>query len=268
VRPLLLLLSAAIAFSTATCRKVPKATPHAASESRGDPSNDVALPGSKELEGRPRLEFIHRVLGGAADEALPWIVAFHGLGDSPENFAYVFDRLQLRAHVYLPRAPITYGDGYDWFGARVAEHDKLTHGIEARLPEVTELIDALAARPSNVGDAIVTGFSQGGILSFAVASAGLRHVKAALPIAGWLPPALASAPKRLSVIAFHGEADAVVPFEATRTLVDSWLNQTDPQTVQLHTYPGVRHTIAPAMYRDWSKALEQALSPLSPPAHL
>ncbi len=207
----------------------------------------------------PEFDFVTRTMGGRDDEMLPWIVAFHGLGDTPEAFAHLFDNLAVRAHVYLPRAPITYGSGFDWFGARVADQVRLTEGIQSRLPSVAAFIDALSRNSNNAGNAIVTGFSQGGILSFAVAAADLQHVKVAVPIAGWLPPALAATPT-MRVVAFHGEADSVVPFGRTQTLVNGWQAHPGSPTIEFHTYRAVEHTISAAMYKDWTIAMQQALA--------
>lgn len=205
-----------------------------------------------------RLRYVHRVLGGAAtNDKLPWIVAFHGLGDTPENFARLFDDLPLRAHVYLPQAPLPRSSGYDWFGARVSDQEDLTRGVQAAMPLAVELLEWLAERPNNVGDAVVTGFSQGGILSFALAASGPKHVKVALPLAGYLPPALAHTPS-VPVIAFHGEADLIVPFAQTFRLIEDWRARA-PESVQLHSYPGVQHAVGGALYEGWANALQTAI---------
>lgn len=201
---------------------------------------------------RPLLSYELLTLGADAtpQARLPWIVAFHGLGDNPRGFAQLFTDLPLRVHVYLVRAPLPYGAGYDWFGERVTgDPERLTLAIQQRLSELSTLLDELARQPQNEGSAIVTGFSQGGVLSFAVAAAGLDNVRAALPIAGWLPPRLAAAGTAVPVYAFHGEADQVVPFAATQRMVSAW--QGRERTVEYRTYPGVAHTISWDMRREW-----------------
>jgi phospholipase/carboxylesterase len=232
------------------------------SSSTQRPAPSATAPATHARSGAPKspLEFVHIVLGGTSDELLPWVVGFHGLGDTPENFAHLFQHVEVRAHVYLPRAPRMYHAGFDWFGARVSDPAKLTDGIQAALPGVYELIERLAQDPANSGDAVVTGFSQGGILSFAIAAAGFPHVKLALPMAGTLPPSLAAKPT-IALIAFHGESDTVVPFGDTKTLVQGWQNQPPATaTLELHTYPTVQHTVSPGMHHDWATALQTALS--------
>jgi phospholipase/carboxylesterase len=199
------------------------------------------------------LRVLRKTLGGAkASDPLPWVVAFHGLGDTPEGFSQLFEGVPLRVHVYVARAPLPYGSGYDWFGTRVrGETDKLEDAVRRRLDDVARLLDSLANEPQNSGKAVVTGFSQGGILSYAVAVAGLPHVRAALPLAGWLPPGLAGVPPSTPVVAFHGETDSVVPFRATQQMVLSWKSSGSEVNVQFRTYPNVGHTVPPQMHRDW-----------------
>jgi phospholipase/carboxylesterase len=211
------------------------------------------------VTARSALHYERLTLGGApADAELPWIVAFHGLGDTPRGFAQLFDGLPLRAHVYLAQAPISYGSGYDWFGERVTgDPERLALAIARRLEDATTLLDALAEQPRNHGDAVVTGFSQGGVMSFAVAAAGLRHVRAALPLAGWLPPSLAASGPSMALYAFHGEEDGVVPFAATKQLLGSW--QQRDRGVEYRAYPGVAHTISAEMHRDWAARLSELM---------
>jgi phospholipase/carboxylesterase len=208
------------------------------------------------------LRVVRRTLG-ETDPSTPlaWIVAFHGLGDTPEGFAHLFDGLSLKAHVYFVQAPMKYGAGYDWFGARLlGDPAALAVGIQERLQDIERLVSVLALQPQNRGDAIVTGFSQGGILSYAVAVAGLPHVRATLPLAGWLPPSLAGSLPVLPVHAFHGENDAVVPFSGARHMVDTWQQRgKDENSLSLRTYTGVAHSVSHRMRRDWAARLEGLL---------
>lgn len=207
------------------------------------------------------LRVLRLTLGGAkASEPLPWVVAFHGLGDTPEGFSQLFAGVPLRAHVYVAQAPLPYGSGYDWFGTRVrGEADKLEDAVRRRLDDISRLLSTLAAESQNSGQAIVTGFSQGGILSYAIAVAGLPEVRAALPLAGWLPPGLARVPPSTPVFAFHGEKDAVVPYQATQQMMLTWNAPGSKTNVQFRTYPDVGHTVPPQMHQDWVTELAALL---------
>ncbi len=215
-------------------------------------------------EGLPAssLRVVRLTLGGTDPSTpLPWVVAFHGLGDTPEGFGRLFDGLSLKAHVYLAQAPVKYGTGYDWLGARVlGDPATLAVRVQERLQDIEQLLSTLAQQPQNRGDAVVTGFSQGGILSYAVAVAGLPHVRATLPLAGWLPPSLAGSFPLLPVHAFHGENDAVVPFSGARHMVDTWQQRgTDDDRLSFRTYAGVAHSVSPRMRRDWAARLNTLL---------
>ncbi len=212
--------------------------------------------------GASALRVVRRTLGGTDPSTpLPWIVAFHGLGDTPEGFGQLFDGLSLKAHVYFAQAPMKYGAGYDWLGARVlGDPATLAVGIQERLQDIEQLLSVLAQQPQNRGDAVVTGFSQGGILSYAVAVAGLPHVRATLPLAGWLPPSLAGSLPVLPVHAFHGENDAVVPFTGARHMMDNWQQrEKDEDSLSFRTYAGVAHSVSPRMRSDWAARLEALL---------
>lgn len=116
-----------------------------------------------------------------------------------------------------------------------------------------------ATRPSR-GKTIVTGFSQGGMLSFALAVRYPELVDAAIPISGFLPmPLLPRAGARVATIrAMHGDADDLVPLardeESIRAL------RALGADVALRTYPGVRHTMTATMGDDLSAAIAEALA--------
>lgn len=200
------------------------------------------------------LAYERLTLGAAEDASLPWIVALHGLGDTPRGFAPLFSGLPLRAHVYLIQAPIAYGSGFDWLGERVSgDPERLALAIARRVEDLGQLLDQLAAQPQNRGDAVVTGFSQGGVLSYAVAVAGLPHVAATAPLAGWLPPSLAATLPSLPVYAYHGREDRVVGFGATQLMIAAWSDHR--QVLEFHAYPGLAHSISADMRRDWAETL-------------
>jgi phospholipase/carboxylesterase len=120
-----------------------------------------------------------------------------------------------------------------------------------------ELAEAGGSRP------VLTGFSQGGILTFAVAASRPELVTAAVPIAGWLPPALVpgALPPGAAAVpirAFHGGADDRLPAGPTRELVERLRSL--GFDAELRVYPGVPHAISAEMRRDYFRFLSEALS--------
>jgi phospholipase/carboxylesterase len=206
-----------------------------------------------------RLVLHELVTGGASpQDDLPVIVAIHGLGDSPAGFASVFERLNAKTRVVIPRAPHPYGSGFAWFAARTREGD--VDRIARELDAATEMIDGLLAELSQKHGTtpVLTGFSQGGMLSFAIAAKHPERIKAAVPVAGWLPDHLVpkQRPAKPPLLrAMHGTADSLVPLSLDRETCDRL--RALGYDVELLTYDGVDHSISYEMLRTWMALLSQ-----------
>lgn len=212
------------------------------------------------------LHYVERILGDAKpDDALPMLVAIHGLGDDPDNFAHLFDAYGGTARLILPQGvDATDNGGWSWFPirARSGDIEGLAKGIDASADKIAAAIDALKASRPTVGDPIVTGFSQGGMLAFTLAVEHPEQVGFAIPIGGWLPPPLwpeagptASHPK---VVALHGTADNAVLYEPTKQAVEALVAK--GYDVELKSYEGVRHAIPPQERTDLFDLLDDALA--------
>jgi phospholipase/carboxylesterase len=212
------------------------------------------------------LSFIERVTAGADREArLPMIVAIHGLGDRPEAFIGVFDGFATPARIVSLRAPDPWGDGFAWFPFRPNDSvETRAQGIDRAAARVVTTMRSLVARRPTRGKPIVTGFSQGGMLSFAIAAEHPELVRAAIPVSGVLPEPLfgsirpgAAGPR---IVALHGEADERVPLDPTRRGVAALVGK--GFDARLETFPGVGHQIPPPVRRRWLELLtEEARSP-------
>jgi phospholipase/carboxylesterase len=215
-----------------------------------------AQPDPDALPKAGALHYVEIILGGAKPEdRLPMIVAVHGLGDEPRNFAHLFDTYTEPARLILPQGiDPREGGGWSWFPlrARDADVEGLAKGIGSAADLLAESIRVLVKERPTAGKPILTGFSQGGMLGFAVA---VRHpdvVGLVLPVGGWLPPPLvptAKAPKDAPpIVAFHGTDDSAVRYEPTKLGVDALKGQGWDAT--LVTYEGVGHMITPELHRD------------------
>ncbi len=171
------------------------------------------------------------------------VVAMHGLGDRPEGFARLFETFSTPARVLLPAGPHPYRDGYSWFTA--GRDDEVAFAAD-----LAEQADAVAARL--IGRPVVTGFSQGGMLAFAIAVRHPERISAAYPVGGALPAALIPDRPRLGgspkIVALHGEADTRVDYAATAAMVPALAAAGFDAT--LRSYPGVGHTISAEMRED------------------
>jgi len=210
------------------------------------------------------LERVELVTGGArAEDALPLVVAVHGVGDTPQGLAALYRDFPAPARVVLPRGPDAYRGGASWFPLPWdAGRTPFVEGIAGAADRLAELLETLPRERPTRGRPILTGFSQGGILTFAVATRRPDAVSAALPLAGWLPEelwprSLPPGASALPIRALHGGDDGLLPPEPTRLLVSS-LRATGFDA-ELRVYPGVGHTLTREMVRDYYSALGEAV---------
>lgn len=250
-----------------------KAEPPAALRTEPDPNGAQAAPAaavreagrvaSEESRSPARLEpalrpagdlvYLELVTGGAkAADRLPLIVAMHGLGDRPESFVGLVDRFDSPARIVLPRAPDAYSDGFSWFEYRDGMDEvRIARGVERAVEKLARAITQIARERPTRGKPIVTGFSQGGILSFALAVRHPELVGAAYPISGELPAPLldqaADAGTFPPITALHGTADSRIPFARAERSVAALTKR--GIAVELKAYAGVSHTISPDMQR-------------------
>lgn len=251
----------ALASLLAGCDRSPPAEPPRAAQTAtttAAPSAAAPSAVTSSRATRAPLERVELVKGGAAGDALPLIVALHGLGDDARNFAGVFDGLAGPARVVVLQAPTRHGSGWSWFATRRDAGSVSVHadGVAAAADLVAEEVRALAASRPTKGKPVVTGFSQGGMISFALA---LRHgelITRAVPVAGWLPEALwptSRPPGAAPIYALHGDADDVLPLAPTRAGVAHLAKL--GLDVELREVPGVRHTISREERALWFAAL-------------
>ncbi|MEM6291680.1 MAG: dienelactone hydrolase family protein [Myxococcota bacterium] len=244
----------------------PNAPPPAASASAVPlPKEPAAEPPAPTRPRAGELHYVERILGDAnRDDPLPMVVAIHGLGDDPDNFTHLFDAFAGPARLILPQGvDATDNGGWSWFPIRARSQDVegLAAGIRSSADKIAGAIEALRASRPTVGVPIVTGFSQGGMLTFTLAIHHPDQVGHALPIGGWLPPPLwpeqAPTSTHPPIVAFHGTADNAVRYEPTAQAVQALVDK--GYTVKLNSYEGVRHAIPPRMRTAFHDQLEDAL---------
>ena len=173
------------------------------------------------------IQCLEMVFGEAApDEALPSIWVLHGRGGRAQVPGGPFWGLPRAVRIFVPQGPLALGDGYAWFRGRVAEGrtDELSEQLRDAAGRLAQMIEAFAEARPTLGRPIVTGFSQGGHLAYALALLHPERVSEALPNAGWFPPQMLpdlSDPSRFPRIrAQHTVDDDRVPYEPTQRLVE------------------------------------------------
>ena len=175
------------------------------------------------------LEYLELTTGGAtASETLPLVVALHGRGDTADGFARAFRDMPTPARVVLLRAPIHEGASGDaWFTFQhIDTWVHVAEDVDALCDRVVATVDAIEAAHPSRGLPILTGFSQGGMIAYAMA---LRHPDrfAALdPVSGIMITELyahdhvdpAHTPP---IVAFHGTRDEIIPIDSDREAIQT-----------------------------------------------
>lgn len=221
------------------------------------------------------LAFVERIFeppGPRTKKDLPVLVMIHGLGDRADNFLHLTDSLHTphRALSLQGLNPYngSFGNGFAWFQTRVraGQDKKLAAEIDHAAAAVAKGLRALNQKEDKLGRKfVVTGFSQGGILSYALAVQYPELIATAVPISGLLPTASRRPKdkKRTKVVAFHGEADEIVPFARGREL-GQWLRG-QGFDYELQSFPEVGHRIpapmANPLLHTLDRILDQTISP-------
>jgi phospholipase/carboxylesterase len=201
--------------------------------------------GSFELAG---VRYLEHLTGGARpDERVPMIIALHGMGADPDDMLELFQAYPHRARLVLPFGH-PRGGKFAWFEG--LGRDAPAAEVTRETQRLADFIAALLVARPTVGKPVITGFSQGGMLSFALAVTHPDAISAAVPISGMLPPSLyplAQSERSIArppVIAFHGGADLAVPTASARASVA--LLQSAGYAAELREYAGVAHHTTPA----------------------
>jgi phospholipase/carboxylesterase len=210
---------------------------------------------------------IRQPVGTDRSTRLPLVVAIHGLGDRPEKFAFVYRKAHLKARLIFVRGLDPYGPGFSWFpiSGLTGDPEKLSASLRTSATKVHQAIVELQKQFPTAGKPIVTGFSQGGMLSFTLAVMFPDSLYASLPLAGYLPKPLVPQRGKLSgkwptVIAYHGQEDKRLPLTPTKASVSEMNKQGYPVT--LKEYPGVPHSIGKDEYKDYIQQLTKFISEL------
>jgi phospholipase/carboxylesterase len=202
------------------------------------------------------LRYLEIIRGDAKpNEKLPLLLVIHGLGDKPHRswLESIDVDSKLKARMILPQAPTAYGDGFAWFPYRAGSLDQaeLARGITQAAERLTRMLEVLKTQRPTRGKALVSGFSQGGMLSYALALSHPELIAYALPIGGMLPGQLwpvsgAAADAHFPALrALHGTADTIVRFSVDDQLVRH-LRELG-YAAELVPFEGAGHTISAEM---------------------
>lgn len=214
---------------------------------------------------RDGIYYLEVVIGEAAwDDPLPMIVVLHGRGASAQIPGGPFLDLSHPVRVIVPQAPDRLGSGFQWLPVYVGQGlvDRLSATLFQTASRLAEMVRALSHERPTRGLPILTGFSQGGLLTLTLAIHHDDVVGAAFPLAGWLPPPIEPTYRRDDlrfppIRAMHGTADPTIPIAPTRDLFQRLEGM--GYDVDLVEFEGVEHTMSSDMNALFHVWLEHAV---------
>jgi len=155
------------------------------------------------------------------------LLLLHGYGSNEEDLFSFANELPEEYYVISARAPfdMMYGS-YAWYAINFdADENKFSDIGQARASRdiIANFIDELVAEyPIDANNVTLIGFSQGCILSYAVALSYPEKVQRVVAMSGYFNPEIAVDDytendfSKLKIFASHGTVDQVIPVEWAR----------------------------------------------------
>ena len=193
----------------------------------------------------------------------PLLLLLHGYGSNEQDLFSFAAELPEEYYIVSARAPykLQYGS-YAWYAINFdTEQNKFSDNDQARISReliakfIDELIDIYPINPKNV---TLIGFSQGTILSYAVALSHPEKVQRVVAMSGYINPEilednyLKNSFSNLKVFVSHGTADQVIPVEWGRK-AKPFLENLGIETTYKE-YP-VGHGVSPQNFYDFKNWL-------------
>lgn len=193
----------------------------------------------------------------------PLILLLHGYGSNEQDLFSFATELPDHYYIISARAPydIQYGS-YAWYAINFdADQNKFSDNEQAKTSRdlIATFVDELVANyPIDAQNVSLIGFSQGSILSYAVALSYPDKIQHVVAMSGYFNKEIIKEGyenndfKNLSFFASHGTVDQVIPVE--------WARKTPAILEQLHIpvtykeYP-VGHGVAPQNFYDFKNWL-------------
>lgn len=195
----------------------------------------------------------------------PLLLLLHGYGSNEEDLFSFANELPDEYYVISARAPfdMMYGS-YAWYAINFdADENKFSDIGQARASRdiIVHFIDELIAEyPIDSDDVTLIGFSQGCILSYAVALSYPEKVQRVVAMSGYFNPEIAVDDytendfSKLKIFASHGTVDQVIPVEWARKSIP--MLQVLGVDIVFKEYM-VGHGVAPQNFFDFKHWLTQ-----------
>ena len=188
----------------------------------------------------------------------PVIIMLHGYGSNENDLFSFASELPEEYRIVSAKAPLNLIPyGIAWYEINFdADQNKFTNNEQAIASRelILKFIDEVVANyHADANKVTLLGFSQGAILSYAVALSAPQKVQRVIALSGYIHPEIFdksfkdNSYKNLSIFASHGSVDQVIPVNWARKIKPflTALNITH----EYHEYP-VGHGVCPQNFSD------------------
>jgi phospholipase/carboxylesterase len=176
------------------------------------------------------MNLLHTVYEPSGEGPFPTVVALHGWGASGMDLIGLAPYLAGgRFLVLCPQGrivvPLGPADGYGWFPLSMGAALDPT-AFAAGVEDARSFLDAALQRyPVDPDKLVILGFSQGGVIAYALGLGEPQRYAGIVALSSWLPEPLVQnlppAPReRLAALVHHGSRDELIPADRGRESVE------------------------------------------------
>ncbi len=195
----------------------------------------------------------------------PVLLLLHGYGSNEAALFSFATELPDNYYINSPRAPydLQYGS-YAWYAINFdADQNKFSDNEQAKISrdKIAGFIDELVANyPIDANDVNLIGFSQGSILSYAVALSYPEKINKVVAMSGYLNLEIVAEDylknnlSKLKIFASHGTVDQVIPVDWARKTPG--ILEKLGVAITYKEYP-VGHGVAPQNFYDFKNWLAE-----------
>lgn len=201
------------------------------------------------------IRYLETVRGGNdPDVPMPMVVVFHSRGATPGGAAS-FPGLAGPVRIIRPAGfNRTQQGGYTWFThSSKTNPEGLTDEMRQRAAELTAWLGALMRCRPTLGRPVVTGSSEGGHVSYLLASESPGLVSGAVALLGYVPPGIWNR-SMAPTVGLHTTGDNTVPYARTKAYWDA-MKQAGAQ-LETQTFSG-GHSVVEGMGSAWRAAVKR-----------